>query len=360
MLLTIQHLKWNCLLFRATEFHMSINNASVPMQRVGPLTSVPVLLAEFGVPVRDALVGLEISAEALALPDHLIPFSQVGALLENCSRLTGCRHFGLLLGARNDHRAMGAIGALMSHAPTLGQAILDLVGNQIRYSRAAVVYLARHSDSAIFGYGIYDRNAPGREQIHDLVLAVGVNILRSLSGPQAKPSEILVAHRPPENKRPYLDLLGVPILFDQYQSGLVLSPALLQLPVTGAQPLERQRIGAMVDQLVHAGYPDICSRVRHMLRPLLILGDLSKQSIAVRLGIAERTLNRRLQEKGATLRQLLEEVRYAAACELLEITDLPVSDVASALSYSTHSSFVHAFQRWSTMSPSDWRARQRA
>jgi hypothetical protein len=38
--------------------------------------------------------------------------------------------------------------------------------------------------------------------------------------------------------------------------------------------------------------------------------------------------------RGTTFERLAEEVRYSAARELLEITDLPVSEVASALSYS--------------------------
>ena len=43
------------------------------------------------------------------------------------------------------------------------------------------------------------------------------------------------------------------------------------------------------------------------------------------------------------------------ARELLTVTVLEIGDIAEALSYSAHSSFVDALGRWSGVMPSDWR-----
>jgi hypothetical protein len=49
------------------------------------------------------------------------------------------------------------------------------------------------------------------------------------------------------------------------------------------------------------------------------------------------------------------EIRFEIACELLENTDMALSQVAAALQYSERSAFTRAFRRWSGQSPSAWR-----
>ncbi|MFG1377460.1 helix-turn-helix domain-containing protein [Xanthobacter autotrophicus] len=69
-----------------------------------------------------------------------------------------------------------------------------------------------------------------------------------------------------------------------------------------------------------------------------------------------RTLNRRLLEAGSSFVAIRDEVRFRVAQELLALTDLPVGDIASALSFSAHSNFVRAFRRWAGVTPTVWRS----
>ena len=78
--------------------------------------------------------------------------------------------------------------------------------------------------------------------------------------------------------------------------------------------------------------------------------------MAAFLGVNVRTLARYLEKEGASFQPLLDETRYLMARELLQITELPVGDVADALSYSSHSNFGEAFRRWSGITPSQWRS----
>jgi AraC-like DNA-binding protein len=70
-----------------------------------------------------------------------------------------------------------------------------------------------------------------------------------------------------------------------------------------------------------------------------------------------RMLNRRLEAEGTTFRQLLNQARFEVARQLLAGTKVQVTDLALALGYADTSSFSRAFQRWSGVAPSDWRAR---
>ncbi len=76
------------------------------------------------------------------------------------------------------------------------------------------------------------------------------------------------------------------------------------------------------------------------------------------LGISVRTLQRRLNEDGASYTMLVDEVRRDAACRLLRAPHARIADVAAALGYADPSSFSRAFLRWTTISPRDFRRRR--
>ena len=85
------------------------------------------------------------------------------------------------------------------------------------------------------------------------------------------------------------------------------------------------------------------------------MGDVTMSSLAQQLGLHPKTMERRLATEGNSFEKIRDEVRYTVARDLLELTDLPVSEVAFALSFAGHSTFDHAFKRWSGMTPTEWR-----
>jgi len=334
--------------------------SNIAVQRVGPLVRIPNVLGSLGFSPSgiDELLGSE--RELLSHPDGLIPFPRAVAILARCASAARCPHFGLLVGEQGGPGDLGLPGALMASAATIGQALLDFVGCQFHNSSGAVVYLARaEPGNALLGYGIYDQDLlAGGEQVYDLALAVGVNLLRQLGGPKSRPAEVLLSRRLPEDRRPYHRVFGAEVRFNQPQSALIVAPAVLELPVLGRDDSEHERLHRLVDATFESHFPDFRARVQHILRPSLLMGTDSAVAVARKLGLHVRTLNRRLQEQNTTFRELDQQVRFHVACELLDITDLQISDIAAALSYATPAAFVHAFQRWNHMSPSEWRARR--
>jgi AraC-like DNA-binding protein len=72
--------------------------------------------------------------------------------------------------------------------------------------------------------------------------------------------------------------------------------------------------------------------------------------------MSTRTLSRKLREEGVASTTILDETRAALAkgCYLAE-RDLPVSKIAWLLGYREVSSFIHAFNRWTGMTPRQFR-----
>ena len=79
------------------------------------------------------------------------------------------------------------------------------------------------------------------------------------------------------------------------------------------------------------------------------------ESIARALHVSSRTLHRQLQEEGAALQALKDEVRRERAIELLNRTSRPIKQVALAVGFLNEKSFSRAFKQWTGTPPESFR-----
>jgi AraC-like DNA-binding protein len=100
------------------------------------------------------------------------------------------------------------------------------------------------------------------------------------------------------------------------------------------------------------------TQVRAAIRLLLLRGSASGDEAAAMLAMHRRTLNRRLAEIGTTFREVLADVRFETARELLEYTNIALIEIATTLGYEDASAFSRSFRRWAGCAPSEWRASQ--
>jgi len=79
------------------------------------------------------------------------------------------------------------------------------------------------------------------------------------------------------------------------------------------------------------------------------------ETLAATLNMSPRSLHRQLQEEGASLQQLKDEVRFEKAKDLLLRTSKPIKQVAEASGFRNEKSFIRAFREWSGQSPAEFR-----
>ena len=99
----------------------------------------------------------------------------------------------------------------------------------------------------------------------------------------------------------------------------------------------------------------LAADLRRLLRTELLRDTCSAATVARLFSMHRRTLTRHLRTEGLAFRQVANEVRFEIACQLLQNTDMALSQIAAALKYSEASAFTRAFRRWSGESPSAWR-----
>jgi AraC-like DNA-binding protein len=328
--------------------------------RVGPLMPIPLLLAERGIDPAAVLERTGLPAQLFDDPENRVSFATLGKLLEVCVEVTGCAHFGLLIGQRFRMEALGVLGQLLRNAPTVRDALRMATLHLQIHDRGAVSLSmdVGHGQTAL-GYALFAGETPAAAQILDGAIAMQYLLLRDLCGRSWTPRMIQLSHSPPAKPAPLQQFFGARIEFDAPLSAVVFESRWLDHPIDGADP---EAFAAITRALEAAPSPlmsSFAAQVRRSLHAMIFAGAASTANIARLFDLHERTLRRRLREEGATVRGMVSEVRRELAHHLLRDTGLPVTEVAAILRYSDVTVFSRAFRGWSSASPHEWRARQR-
>jgi AraC-like DNA-binding protein len=104
---------------------------------------------------------------------------------------------------------------------------------------------------------------------------------------------------------------------------------------------------------------DVVDRVRRVIGTHFAEGSGAPDLgvVAERLGTSVRTLQRRFRAAGLTYAQVAQEARCAVARRMLRETRRKVGAIATKLGYSDHAHFTRAFQRWTGLTPREFRRR---
>jgi AraC-like DNA-binding protein len=317
-------------------------------QRVGPLGEIPGLLRELGADPTEVLACAGLDRDALDTLENRIPYVATGRLLHECVEKTGCQHFALLLGQRARLSHLGLLGPLLRHSPTLGAAIRTFAVYQSLNSQGMAKFLLEKDGVATLGNIVYQTGTEHVDQIYDLEVAATLSVIRELCGTHWRPERVLFSHVKPTDVSPHRRFFQVPCRFDCERTALIFPAIQLERRLMDADPKQFRILEAQAQ--TRADF-SLVFRLRRTLGTLLLAKAASGDEVAKLLSMHHRTLNRRLRAEGTTFQQLLDEVRYEAACQLLDTAHIPITDIAASLGYSETSAFSRAFRRWSGATP---------
>src|SRR5262249_56624698 len=90
---------------------------------------------------------------------------------------------------------------------------------------------------------------------------------------------------------------------------------------------------------------DLAARVRHAIAGSLSEGERLLQSVAARLHMTPRTMQRRLSREGLSLRALVDQSRHELALRHMAQPGLSIAGIGYLLRFEQVSSFHRAFRR---------------
>jgi AraC-like DNA-binding protein len=316
-------------------------------------------LAALGFQAEHVLVGTELAGIDFTDPACRLSLRQSGRIIRRAIELVPDRPLGLEVGASETIASIGLVGYAMLTSPTLVDAVT--IGVSMQRQAGALMHL----DCVEAGEGvtIYADNAFLEADIEiflaEEVMSACQRLCVAVLGEDFCPDLIEFPYPRPPHATLYEDFFRCPIRFDSARAAfhvgreqarrkvpthdrLAHRQALDLLNVSTAAPLAVER--ELVPQIERI----ILENILHPPK----LPDVARQ-----LNFSERSLRRRLAERGCSYQELMDVVRQKRACVLLrDAPDCPIERIAEQVGFSDSHNFRRAFRRWTGWSPQTWRA----
>ncbi|WP_283148795.1 AraC family transcriptional regulator [Silvimonas soli] len=323
------------------------------------ISTIARLTGRRDIPPDRVLAGCGVSAADLQDTTMMVTHAQELIVSANARALTGDESLGLQIGNALRVSSFGLLGYAMLVSPTLADALQCIFDFPLLFGSYFDVTLRVDGYAAALGVEGY-RYRPDLEIWNtDMCLAALWAVVCDVMADKISPDCVALSHGKPEHASAYRQVFGCSTYFDRQESAVFFPSELLSSPLPLADPFSyevmRQQCAQLQRTWQNNGNLDVIAKaLRLMSADPLKYNQLN--NVASELFMSERTLRRRLDERGVKFQTLLDQVLRDKALEYLSRTAMPVADIAEKLGYSETASFRHAFRRWTGQCPSEYRA----
>ena len=175
-------------------------------------------------------------------------------------------------------------------------------------------------------------------------------------GDKLLPVEVCLAHEEPSCSKLISDYFRIPVIYDAPESSITLAREDVDIKLSSSnKELALLHDEFLMKYLIEIKKGDIIQQIQSVIIENLPSGNVSDNLIAKELNLSERSLQRKLKERGTTFRTVLDNVREMAAIQYIKNPINTMSDIAFLLGFSEQSAFSRAFKKWTGTSPVKYR-----
>lgn len=337
--------------------HHAMDQALVPAAHALLLMDVA---NEHGLDTHRLLAEFGLKADDLCQPERWLTVRQCSGLMVTVRERTGLDNLGYVLGMRTPGTAHGLFGLGLLSSATPQDALA--FAQRFAQLRNPTFGMSWALDGTQVNVRLLDRmpDGPMRQTATEWVLLSMWRMAEAMMGEADTRAACALSFTWPEPAyhAPHAGQLP-PCRFEAPTTGLSFPAPWLWQRLANAAPasvqLARQACERELTLATQA--ESLVQRVRACMDTgPTPLGYPSREAVADRLSLSVSTLKRQLQQEGSSFSALLNEARLRDAQRLLARADLSVADVAAALGYQNTANFTRAFQQWTGVVPSAWRA----
>lgn len=289
-----------------------------------------------------------------------LPGSATYAHLELMERRGGLGEFMVNAARRHSIASLGVVGLACKTVPTVGQALSCHQRFQHLTNRTA-----RYSPEVLDGRLELRERRGGEPRrgsllVSDYTLLIAVHLLRTIA---AAPVAVIEARSRRveigDAERAHIEaFIEGPLVMGSSEAALCLNATALDLPVASA---DTELAAYFQDVLHRAAHIDpeeapLLTRARAAIQEALATGTPTGAEIGRRMGMSQRTLQRRLLAHGLGYQALVDDTRARLSVGYLADPQLSLAEVAYLLGYREETSFFRSFRRWKGVTPTEWRA----
>jgi AraC-like DNA-binding protein len=318
--------------------------------------------ASRGIDVAGLMRGADVDERLLAKPGMRVPLDSVIRLWEHARRSTGDESFPLHVAEFLPFGAYKTYDLLLATAPTVGDALVKAAKYNGFVNDAFRPTLQQRRGQVCIEYVNCVDPLCNPPEYLEFIFACFLLRFRLTTGVAMRPKELHFQHSPPRDLSELHRVFQAPIRFRQPVTRAFLEPSDLRIPQLFADAATSELLEHYIQAtLTHPCVDDeLVLSLRRALHGLLSSERVTLGAAARRLGVGRRSLQRRLEARGTSFREVLRALRCELSLTLLGRRGVSMNEAAESLGFSELSSFSRAFKKWTGMSPKTYRRKPSA
>ena len=316
------------------------------------------VLTKYQVDPAQVFRAAGINPEPYRDPDSRLRAPAIRKLWDQCVKLTKNPCFAFEVGMATHPGNLHAIGYAWLASRNIREALQRLV----RYHRLLSTAMeARLEETEAELVLVIEASKGWPQEGVDAITTGVVAMCREISYEEFKPLRIEMMRATPGCSKQLAKYFLCPVRYGAERTCIVFRRDQAEKFLPRQNPaLARANDEVALRYIAQMDRGDVLSRSKLAMMEMLSNGEPSRKALADRLHMSERTLARRLRERGVSFRDLLDGVRKELGLGYMEEPRHAVTDVAYLLGFSDQSNFARSFRRWTGFTPSQYRASKKA
>lgn len=286
-----------------------------------------------------------------------IPQQAVLGFVEAIARSAGEPNLGLLLVPAMNVAAYGSFGRYVFGGDTLGRAVSRSVAALRYHSTYDTLSVTTSGDEVRYSYTFASAGSNGYEIVASAAAGELLSLFRAYLPDSWRPLRVELDIEPPGKISLFEDVFQCPVLFNAPAVTVVVE----RHRMTAASKRPSRSIVTLED--VARERPDGAPRsllkiAVEQIRAQLLSGSVSVDDMARSMDTSVRTLQRELDRAGTDFRSLASAIKVQRATELLQQTNISITNISEELGYSSPAGFTRAFRKATGFGPREFRMKE--
>lgn len=297
------------------------------------------------------LAAQQLKLSAIRDPYTIVPLAAFFSILEDAALAARDPNLGAQIGLSMTPADLGPAGIVLSQSSTIRAGLNRFSRSLAALQGATEMTFEDDGDVAQLSYQVVSSAITHAPQDTEFSLSCMCQILRLAFDRRWHPLEVQFQHYGSSRKQVLEKIFGAQVSFGQSANRIVLPQGGLDIHYRDEDRDLIHLIERHIAELAEATAQSLTDRVTLIVRRRLGQNKIDLQSIARELGLAPRTLQRRLTEEGTSVRQIVKNRRMKIAQTQLQDPNVRVLQVAQSMGYSDATAFGRAYREWFDRTP---------